>query len=214
MRLRRRYYNWFSPWYDSFVRMHSRDRQGNMRDFLADVARIEEGQTVIDLCTGTGSGALRIARHGVHVLGVDFSEGMLRQARRKSAGLAVDWVQADACRLPLRSCCADRVTCSYAMYELAPRSRDRILREAVRVLKPQGLFVMVEHLPPARPLVKLLYWIRIRFLGGRQLKRFAGSEAQELARFFTQVGTALAATGRTKAVFGCKPDDTSAASLR
>jgi len=203
---RRCYYNLFSSFYDRFVRLHSGDRQETMRDFLAEVARLQQGQTVVDLCTGTGSSALRLARPGVLAIGVDFSEGMLRQASRKSVGSSwIHWVQADACALPILSCSVDRVTCSYAMYELSGTARREVLREVTRVLKPAGMFIMLEHLPPRRPVVKLLYLIRIYLLGSRGVRSFAGSEEKELCRFFIRVGTITSHGGKTKAVFGYKP---------
>ena len=126
MHSKRFYYDAFSSFYDRFVRLHSGDRQETMRDFLAEVACLQRGQTVVDLCTGTGASALRLARAGVRVIGVDFSEGMLRQARRKSVGCsAIHWVQADARALPLASCMVDCVTCSYAMYELSGKVAER-----------------------------------------------------------------------------------------
>jgi ubiquinone/menaquinone biosynthesis C-methylase UbiE len=203
---RRSYYNLFSSFYDWFVRLHSSDRQETMRDFLAEAACLQQGQTVIDLCTGTGSSALRLARAGIRVIGVDFSEGMLRQASRKSADRSwIRWVQADARALPILPSSVDRVTCSYAMYELSGNARREVVQEVIRILKPAGMFIMMEHLPPKRPVVKLLYIIRIYLLGSRGVRSFAGSEEKELRGFFTQVGTVTSPGGKTKAVFGYKP---------
>jgi ubiquinone/menaquinone biosynthesis C-methylase UbiE len=206
MRSRQRYYDLFSPFYDRFVRLHSGDRQESMRDFLAEVTRPQRGQTVVDLCTGTGASALRLAREGIRVIGVDFSEGMLRQAVRKSAGCSWTWwVRANALRLPIHSCSVDRVTCSYAMYELSGIVRQEVLREAARILKPAGMFIMMEHLPPKRPVVRLFYLIRIGLLGGSDVRSFAGCEEEELRRFFIQVETVTSQGGKTKAVVGFKP---------
>jgi len=203
---RRCYYNLFSYFYDRFVRLHSGDRQETMRDFLAEVAHPRQGQAAVDLCTGTGSSALPLARAGMRVIGVDFSQGMLRQASRKSVGCSnIHWLQADARALPILSCSADRVTCSYAMYELSGIARREVLREATRVLKPAGMFIMMEHLPPRRPLVKLLYLTRIYLLGSRGVRSFVGSEDLELRRFFIGVGAATSPGGKTKAAFGYKP---------
>lgn len=204
MSFRRRYYNLFSSFYDGFVRLHSRDTGEAMRSFLAETAALEEARTVVDLCTGTGASALRMAREaGVCVVGVDFSEGMLRRARGKSPpGAACFWVQADVTCLPIRSGTADRVTCAYAMYELSGDARRAMLQEASRILKPGGMFVMMEHLPPDRPLIRLLYLVRIYLLGTRGVRSFARSEEKELGRYFEKIGTAIAPGGRTKAVFG------------
>ncbi|NIQ52146.1 MAG: methyltransferase domain-containing protein, partial [Gammaproteobacteria bacterium] len=52
------------------------------------------------------------------VVGVDFSRGMLEEARRKVAGPPAALVQADAEHLPFRDGSVDAVTCSHAFYEL------------------------------------------------------------------------------------------------
>ncbi len=177
-----------------------------MRSFLAETARLTPPCTVVDLCTGTGSSALQMAREaGVRVVGIDFSEGMLRRARTKSSrGEACFWVQADATSLPIASCSVDRVTCTYAMYELSGDAREKLLREAARVLKPGGMFIMMEHLPPSRRIIRLLYLIRIYVLGTRGVRSFAGAEEKQLARIFNGVETSTAPGGKTKAVFGFK----------
>lgn len=203
---KRRYYDLFSSFYDRFVRLHSGDRQESMRDFLAEVADARDGQTVVDLCTGTGASALRLARAGARVIGIDFSAGMLQQARRKTVGSAgIQWVQADVRALPISSCSADRAACSYAMYELPGTVRHAVLQEVIRILKPGGKFVMMEHLPPKRALIKLLYLVRIHVLGSKGVGSFAGSEEGELRRYFDRVGTIMSRGEKTKAVFGFKP---------
>jgi len=204
--MRRRYYNLFSHIYDAFVRLHSRDSGESMRDFLAQAARLDSASTVVDLCTGTGASALRMVREfEIRVIGIDSSEGMLSQARKKSPAEAhLFWIQADVRHLPLSSCSVDRATCTYAMYELSENTRVEALKEVLRVLRPGGMFIMMEHLPPDRPLIKLLYLMRIYVLGTRGVRSFAGAEEEELARFFMNVGTAVASSGKTKVTFGYK----------
>jgi ubiquinone/menaquinone biosynthesis C-methylase UbiE len=207
MHFRHRYYNWFSSFYDRFVRLHSGDRQETMRDFLVEVADLHNGCTLLDLCTGTGATALRAASSGIRVIGIDFSEGMLQQAARKSMGVsALSWIQADVRALPVRSCSVDRVTCSYAMYELSGITRFAAMREVIRTLKPGGMFLMMEHLPPRRFFVRLLYFFRIYILGSRDVRSFAGAEEKELRIFLNKVGTAVSPGEKTKAVFGYKED--------
>lgn len=207
MRFRRQYYNFLSTFYDGFIRLYSRDTEEAMRSFLADTARLDQDGWVVDLCTGTGSSALRMAQEDkVRVIGIDFSEGMLRQARSKSLrGPACFWIRADARSLPISPCAVDRVTCTYAMYELSGEAREKVLEEAARILRPEGMFVMMEHLPPNRRLIKLLYLIRIYVLGTKGVRSFAGNEEKHLARFFDKVETVVAPGGRTKAFYGFKP---------
>jgi ubiquinone/menaquinone biosynthesis C-methylase UbiE len=205
MRLKRFYYNLFSHFYDGFVRLHSGDRRASMRDFLARSADLRQGYTVVDLCTGTGSSALRMVLDGVSVIGIDLSEGMLRQAQRKSGQVSgIYWIQADAKFLPIASSSVDRITCSYAMYEIAGDVRSEVLQEAIRILKPHGIFIMMEHLPPNQRFIRLLYLARIYLLGTKDVLAFAGSEETELSRFFLRVETVVGPGAKTKAVLGYK----------
>ncbi len=52
---RRAYYDWFSSFYDRFVAVHSSDRRGAARAFLAEHVVVSEGSAILDICTGTGS---------------------------------------------------------------------------------------------------------------------------------------------------------------
>lgn len=103
---RRIYYDKFSRIYDRFVALHSSDRQGSLRGFLAEQVAAASGRTVLDLCTGTG--ALLIELHsrigGGLIVGLDFSAGMLSAARQKKRHChEVSLVQAEADRLPFKT---------------------------------------------------------------------------------------------------------------
>ena len=78
----------------------------------------------------------------------------------------------------------------------------------LRILNPDGKFGMMEHLPPTRAFVKLLYLIRIYVLGSRGVRSFVGAEEEELRRVLVRVGTVMSEGGKTKAVFGFKPTST------
>jgi SAM-dependent methyltransferase len=56
----------------------------------------EAGGPVLEIACGTGRVAIPIAKLGFPVMGLDIVPGMLEQARRKSDGLPVRWVEADA----------------------------------------------------------------------------------------------------------------------
>ena len=48
--LRQSYYDSFSKFYDRFVSLHSRAPQGALKKFLAELAPMEEGERVLDIC--------------------------------------------------------------------------------------------------------------------------------------------------------------------
>src|SRR6266404_6280136 len=49
------------------------------------LAQVQPGAAALDVCCGTGDLAFGLARRGARVVGVDFSEAMLRVAERRKA---------------------------------------------------------------------------------------------------------------------------------
>lgn len=210
MRLRRAYYDLFASVYDWVIALHSGDASARLRDLLIDRTGVQQGGMLLDLCSGTGAVALRARRttgpDGL-VVGLDFSAGMVRRACKKAdrIGVAdVSFVVGDATRLPFAPASFDAVSCSHAMYELSPAARERALEEALRVLRPGGRFVMMEHCEPTRPLVRFLYRLRLLALGSSGNRAFARDEVPFLRRFFFDVRSELSPTGRSKLILGNK----------
>lgn len=105
----------------------------------------------LDLCCGTGA-AMGWLRPGARrVVGLDFSQGMLDQARR----LSRDWVgeaelsfvRGDALELPFGEE-FDVVVCFGAFGHILARDEPRLVAEVYRVLRPGGRFVFVTSEPP------------------------------------------------------------------
>lgn len=166
------YYNRFSAVYDRFVALHSSDRQGVLRTYLAEKTAVSPGGRVLDVCAGTGSLLEnleeRIGQKGL-VVGIDFSRGMLSVAKNKLASIqTVSLIQADATHLPFKGDVFDSVTCAHAFYELKGASQDACLREALRVLKPDKPFLMMEHEIPQNRFIRLLFYLRMLSMGIRR----------------------------------------------
>lgn len=99
------------------------------------------GLTILDLGCGTGRHALWLAAAGATVTAVDFSEGMLAEARRKPGAAAVRFVAHDLARpLPFPAASFDLVVSGLVLEHLA--DLDLFFREARRVLKPGGRAVV------------------------------------------------------------------------
>lgn len=97
-----------------------------------------EAQTVVDLGTGTGYFASQLRQYySAQVIGVDFSEGMLRYAQQQKSDLNL--VCADAQYLPFESKTIDLVF-SNLMLQWCP-DITKVFKEVARILKPGGLFV-------------------------------------------------------------------------
>ncbi len=117
----------------------------------------------LDLCCGTGAGVdvLREVCRG-RVTGVDFSAGMLTEARERSgAGDGeVAWVRGDALALPFGEA-FDLLVSFGAFGHFLPRERPALFAEAFRVLRPGGSFVFPIGAPP--PVRSRAYWMLLGF---------------------------------------------------
>lgn len=131
------------------------------RGRAADRAGVSPGDSVLDVCCGTGDLSFELAGRvapGGHVIGSDFSEPMLDLAREKaetrgSESVRFEW--ADALNLPYGDGRFDAVTVGFGVRNFADRERG--LREMARVLKPGGRLVILEFTEPRRPPFSTFY---------------------------------------------------------
>jgi demethylmenaquinone methyltransferase / 2-methoxy-6-polyprenyl-1,4-benzoquinol methylase len=102
---------------------------------------VQPGDRVLDACCGTGDLAIAAVSAGAgSVVGLDFSEGMLVRARRKSQ--RVDWVLGDLLSLPFEDASFDAATVGFGVRNVA--DLERALRELRRVLRREGHVAILE----------------------------------------------------------------------
>jgi ubiquinone/menaquinone biosynthesis C-methylase UbiE len=108
-----------------------------VREALGDAA----GLSVLDLGCGTGRHSVWLAAAGAAVTGIDFSEGMLEEARRKTGAGTVRFLAHDLHQpLPFAEATFDRVVSGLVLEHL--RELDAFFAEARRVLRPDGRAVV------------------------------------------------------------------------
>lgn len=130
---------------------------------LLRLAAVRRTDRVLDLCCGTGDVALRAARLGAQVVGVDFSEAMLQggATRSRAAGLSVCWLRADALALPFGDAQFDAAMVSYGLRNLADVSGG--MREMHRVVKPGGRILVLDFGKPRNPLLRTGYFAYLKY---------------------------------------------------
>ncbi|MET9053218.1 SAM-dependent methyltransferase [Streptomyces sp. ZEA17I] len=121
--------------------------------------------TGLDVCCGTGAGVgvlRQVCRE--RVVGVDFSAGMLAEARAAlppgEGGPAVDWVRADALALPFAPG-FDLALSIGAFGHFLPADRFGLFAEVYGSLRPGGRFVFPIGAPPA--VGSRAYWSLLGF---------------------------------------------------
>ena len=125
--------------------------RGAMARAVAQLAGLTAGDVVVDVGCGTGTAARRARREGAgRIVGIDPSPRMLRLARRVTALRRTDGViflEGSAENLPLD---ADSATVVWALQSVHHwEDVARGLREALRVLAPDGRLLLLErHVTP------------------------------------------------------------------
>ena len=100
----------------------------------------QSGQSILDLAAGTGASSVAFKKDGVRVVAGDFSEGMLAEGRKRHP--EIEFVFADATKLPFAEATFDSVTISFGLRNVV--DVDAALREMLRVTKPGGKLVICE----------------------------------------------------------------------
>ena len=113
----------------------------------------------LDVCCGTGAGmrVLRSLCQG-RITGVDFSTGMLAQAR--GAHPDAEWVRADVRALPFAEA-FDLIVSFGAFGHLLPAERPALFAGVYRALRPGGLFAFPIGAP--QPVNSGWYWALLSF---------------------------------------------------
>ena len=115
-----------------------------------------QGATILDVATGTGKQAYAYVKNGYHVTGIDLSEDMLRIARKNNKYPNLKLELGDATQLPYRDGQFDVASVSFALHDMPPEVRDKVLAEMVRVTKPRGTIVAVDYGVPKNALVRFV----------------------------------------------------------
>jgi ubiquinone/menaquinone biosynthesis C-methylase UbiE len=150
----RRVWNRSAPGYDDKIAGAERSLLRGGREWIGARA----SGRVLEVAIGTGR-SLPFYADAVELTGVDLSPAMLDLARRRAAelGREVELLEADAEHLPFDDVRFDTVVCELALCSI-PRPT-AALAEMVRVLKPGGRLLLLDHVGSTFPPLWALQWI-------------------------------------------------------
>jgi len=130
-----------------------------IHDRVVAALELEPGTQLLDVACGTGGVAVRAARAGAEVTGIDISADQLEKARRAAAdtGLAIRFDEGDAEELPYGHGAFDVVASAFGVV-FAP-DHERAGTELARVCRPGGRLVFTAWREDA--------WSRVHAKAGR-----------------------------------------------
>ena len=131
--------------------------------FAVWLARVQPGERVLDVATGSGDLARALSERGAQVWMSDINHRMLCVGRDRvlDAGGMMPAVQCDAERLPFPERSFDCVTVAFGLRNMT--HKDRALAEMLRVLRVGGRLIVLEFSRVWQPLAKAydLYSFRV-----------------------------------------------------
>ena len=131
------------------------------RTLVKSTVEINNPHVYLDLCSGTGDigfDYLRFCKLNCKAYFIDFSQEMLKIAEQKEKKKVykhhqITYLEADVQAIPLPSAYADRLTMAYGIRNV--QNLEKCFNEAYRLLKPGGIFGILELTRPKNALVRI-----------------------------------------------------------
>ncbi|MDM9581386.1 class I SAM-dependent methyltransferase [Nostoc sp. GT001] len=184
-------YQWL---YDGISRLAALSVGGEarFRQLALQGLTIHSDSQVLDLCCGSGQTTEFLVKTSQNVTGLDASPKSLQRARLNVP--EASYIEAFAEEMPFADNLFDVVHISVALHEMQPQQLRKIINEVYRVLKPGGVFTLVDFHAPTNP----IFWPGISVF----LLLFETETAWELLK--TDLAELLAKTGYTTLLMAAK----------
>lgn len=139
--------------YDNLNRMISLGSDQGWRRKVLKLVGDTQPHSILDIATGTGDLAILLSKtKAAKIVGLDLSEGMLAVGKEKVKALKlenqIEMVQGDSENLPFADNSFDAVTVAFGIRNF--EFLEKGLAEILRVLKPNGIFVILETSVPTK----------------------------------------------------------------
>jgi demethylmenaquinone methyltransferase/2-methoxy-6-polyprenyl-1,4-benzoquinol methylase len=127
-------------------------------------ARLPSGGRLLDIGTGTGALAREAIRRddSIIVVGLDFTQEMMRIGKSRDPGNKIKWLNSEAITLPFNSGSFDAVVSGYLLRNVP--DVEQALDEQYRVLKAGGIMVALDTTPPPIDLLHFPVRFYLRYI--------------------------------------------------
>lgn len=110
------------------------------------------------------------------------------------------FIQGNAARLSFANGIFHAVSCSHALYELKGADRVKALHEMKRVVRKDGVVLVMEHEVPARPLAGFMFRLRLKAMGTADAMEFVAFGLEHFQQVFPSVTLHHTPSGRSKLI--------------
>ncbi len=146
--------------YDSLNRVISFGIDVKWRKKVVSIVKKHQPNSILDIATGTGDLAINLSDTGAEkIVGLDISPGMLdigkQKVAKKNLNNTIEMVLGDSEQLPFEDASFDAITVAFGVRNF--ENLEKGLSEIYRVLKPKGVFVILETSVPTKTPFKQFY---------------------------------------------------------
>ncbi|MEM5538748.1 MULTISPECIES: bifunctional demethylmenaquinone methyltransferase/2-methoxy-6-polyprenyl-1,4-benzoquinol methylase UbiE [unclassified Olleya] len=139
--------------YDGLNRVISFGIDIKWRKKVVDIVKATNPDNVLDIATGTGDLAINLAETSAKkIIGLDISSGMLEvgklKIKAKKLDQKIDMVIGDSENMPFDDNTFDAITVAFGVRNF--ETLENGLKDILRVLKPGGIFVILETSVPTK----------------------------------------------------------------
>ena len=153
--------------YDFLNRMMTFGIDIRWRKKVVAIVGEKKPETILDIATGTGDFAIMLSKlKPKKITGLDISKGMLEVGIKKvkdhNLDRLIDMVLGDSEKLPFSDNSFDAITVGFGVRNF--ENLDKGLQEIYRVLKPNGIFVVLETSQPEKFPIKQFFTIYSKYI--------------------------------------------------
>ena len=146
--------------YDALNRIMTFGIDMKWRKKVVNIVGAKKPKSILDIATGTGDFAIMLSKlNPEKIIGLDISKGMLevgiKKIKNKKLDGLIDMVIGDSENLPFGDNSFDAITVGFGVRNF--ENLDKGLQEIHRVLKPNGIFVVLETSQPEKFPAKQLF---------------------------------------------------------
>ena len=149
-----------APYYDVILSLLTFRQYAGFQKRAIEVLAPQEGEKILDLCSGTGKVASWIAQavgEEGEVVGMDISKSMVEVAKRRYGGLKkVFFLYKDVTKPWQYQNYFDGIFTSFAIHELPEKKRLGAFEHSFRALKEKGRMVIADFNPQVLGIGKII----------------------------------------------------------
>ncbi|MCX5981209.1 MAG: methyltransferase domain-containing protein [Nostocales cyanobacterium LacPavin_0920_SED1_MAG_38_18] len=153
-------YQWL---YDGISRLAAVTVGGEprFRQLALQNLNLQSDTQILDLCCGSGQVTRFLVNFSENVTGLDASPLSIKRCQKNVPNAT--YIKAFAENMPFADNLFDVVHTSAALHEMQPEQLRKIIQEVYRVLKPGGVFTLVDFHPPTNPIfwtgLAIFFWL-------------------------------------------------------